>query len=199
MKFIFGIQINMKVFYKLILSFLVCVSEHVQSTQNNKLAISLRYLKKDVSDEVDLLHADKHKGLLQIDTMILVEIVRHSQNSQNSKFSMSLQYLKKKVRDEVDFWINFKVSCKLISALWPSTFPRKWYYHWYSWSRIFKVLKMKTLHYLYNITKNKLGVKFIFSIQINIKISTSWHYLFYGSGQTCPKYPTEVGNIFAIY
>ena len=147
MKFIFGIQINMEVFYKLILSFY----KHAQSTQNNKFAISLQYLKKDVSDEVDFLHADKHKGLLQIDTMILMEIVRHSQNSQNSKFSMSLQYLKKKVRDEVDFWINFKVSCKLISTLWPSTFPRKWYYHWYSWSSILKLLKVKRLHYIYNL------------------------------------------------
>ena len=109
-----------------------------------------------MSDEVDFLHADKHKGLLQIDTMILMEIVRHSQNSQNSKFSMSLQYLKKKVRDEVDFWINFKVYCKLTSALFPSTFPRKWYYHWYSWSSILKLLKVKTLHYLYNITKKEI-------------------------------------------
>ena len=90
------------------------VTKHAQSTQNNKFAISLQYLKKDVSDEVDFLHADT-----------MMEIVRFSQNSQNSKFSMSLQYLKKKVRDEVDFWINFKVYCKLISALWPSTFPRK--------------------------------------------------------------------------
>ena len=151
MKFIFGMQINMEVFYKLILLF----SKHAQSTQNNKFAISLQYLKKDVSDEVDFLHADKHKGLLQIDTMILMEIVRHSQNSQNSKFSMPLQYLKKKVRDEVNFWINFKVSCKLTSALWPSTFPRKWFYHWYSWSSILKLLKVKTLHYLYIITKKK--------------------------------------------
>ena len=115
----------MGVFYELILSFWVCVTKHAQSTQNNKFAISLQYLKKDVSDKNDFLYADKHKGLLQIDTMILMEIVRHSQNSQNSKFSMSLQYLKKKVRDEVDFWISFKVSWKLISTVWPSTFPRK--------------------------------------------------------------------------
>ena len=83
MKFILGIQINMEAFYKLILSFWVCVTKHTQSTQNNKFVIFLQYLKKDVSDEVDFLHADKHKGLLQIDTMILMEIVRHSQNSQN--------------------------------------------------------------------------------------------------------------------
>ena len=188
MKFIFGIQINMEVFYKLILSFWVCVTKHAQSTQNNKF---LQYHKKDVSDEVDFLHADKHKGLLQIDTMILMEIVRHSQNSQNSKFSMSLQYLKKKVRDEVDFWINFKVYCKLISALWQSTFPRKWYYHWYSWSSILKLLKVKTLHYLYNITKKK-WVAFIFCMHIKIKTSTSSHY------RVLWKWPdmSKVPNIF---
>ena len=87
MKFIFGIHVNMEVFYKLILSFWACVTKQAQNTQNNKFAISLQYLKKDVSDEVDFLHAGKHKGLLQIDTMISMEIVKHSQNSQNSKFS----------------------------------------------------------------------------------------------------------------
>ena len=69
MKSIFGMRINMEVFYKLILLF----SKHAQSTQNNKFAISLQYLKKDVSDEVDFLHVDKHRGLLQIDTMILMQ------------------------------------------------------------------------------------------------------------------------------
>ena len=98
MKFIFGIHVNMEVFYKLILSFWVCVI---------------------------------------------------------SKWA-SFQYLKKKVRDEVDFWINFKVFCKLISTLWPSTFPRNRYYHWYSRSCILKLLKVKMLHYLYNITKKEV-------------------------------------------
>ena len=79
------------------------MARHAQITQNKKFAISLQHLKKDMSDEVDFLHADKHKGLLQFYTMILMEIVRYSQNSQNSKFWMSLQYIKKEVRDEVDF------------------------------------------------------------------------------------------------
>ena len=103
MKFIFDIEINMEVFYMLMLSFCVCVTRHAQSTQNNQFAISLQYLKKDVSDELDFLHAYKHKGLLQIDTMTLMEICRHYQKSQNNEFSMSLQYFKKEVRDEVDF------------------------------------------------------------------------------------------------
>ena len=46
------------------------VARHVQITQNNKLAISLSYLKKEVSDEADFLDADKHESFLQIDTMI---------------------------------------------------------------------------------------------------------------------------------
>ena len=81
----------------------MCVARHAQITQNNKFAISLQYLKKEVNDEVDFLHADKHESLLQIDSMILMEIVKYSQSSQNSKFGMSLQYLKKEVKDEVGF------------------------------------------------------------------------------------------------
>ena len=45
---------------------------HAQIAENNKFAISLEYLKKELNDEVDFLHADKHESLLQIDTMILM-------------------------------------------------------------------------------------------------------------------------------
>ena len=34
--------------------------KHSQSSQNNKFAISLQYLKKEVRDEVNFLHVDKH-------------------------------------------------------------------------------------------------------------------------------------------
>ena len=75
----------------------MCVARHAQITQNNKFAIFLQYLKKEVSDEeaIDFLHADKHESLLQIDTMILMGMIKHSQSSQNGKFAMSLQCLKK--------------------------------------------------------------------------------------------------------
>ena len=43
---------------------------HAQITQNNKFAISLQYLKKGVSDDVDFLLEDNHESLPQIDTMI---------------------------------------------------------------------------------------------------------------------------------
>ena len=35
-----------------------------------KFAISLQYLKKEVSDEVDFLQADKQESFLQMDSMI---------------------------------------------------------------------------------------------------------------------------------
>ena len=79
------------------------MARHAQIAQNNKFAIFLQYLKKKVSAEDDLLDADKHESLLQINTMVLMGMVRHSQSSPNSKFAMSLQYLKKEVKDEVDF------------------------------------------------------------------------------------------------
>ena len=44
---------------------------YTQITQNNKFAISMQYLKKNVSDKDDFLHTGKHESfLLQIDTMI---------------------------------------------------------------------------------------------------------------------------------
>ena len=40
--------------------------KHSQSFQNSKFAMSLQYLKKEVRDEVDFLHADKHQSFLQV-------------------------------------------------------------------------------------------------------------------------------------
>ena len=46
------------------------MARDTQITQNNKFAISLQYLKKQVIDEVDFLHSGKHESFLQIGTMI---------------------------------------------------------------------------------------------------------------------------------
>ena len=70
MKLIFCLLKNIEGFFKLILYFQVCLAGHVLITSNNKFSISLQHFKKEVSDEVDFLHADKHDSLLQIDTKI---------------------------------------------------------------------------------------------------------------------------------
>ena len=67
------------------------MARHAQITQNNEFAISLQYMKKEVSDE----DAEKHESLLQIDTMIFMGLVKPSQSSQKSKFAMSLNKISK--------------------------------------------------------------------------------------------------------
>ena len=67
MKLIFGMQISMKISYKLTWWFLKDTVEHSQSSQNSKFAMSLQYLKIDVRDKVVLLHADKHQSFMQVD------------------------------------------------------------------------------------------------------------------------------------
>ena len=102
----------------------MCVTRYAQITENNKFDISLQYLKKEVSDEVDFLHADKHESFLQIDSMIFDG---GGQSFRNNNFAMFLQYLEKEVRYEVDFLHadKHKVSYKLILTLWPSKFPAR--------------------------------------------------------------------------
>ena len=51
----------------------------MQTDQNNKFAISLQYCKKYINEEVDFLLVDTHESMLQIDTMVLMEMVKHSQ------------------------------------------------------------------------------------------------------------------------
>ena len=93
---IFCMKINIEVFYKLNVSFLLVIARYAQTTQNSKFVISLKYLKKERRDEVDSLHADKHQTFLQVDPS---NLGGHG----NSKFVISLKYLKKERRDEVDF------------------------------------------------------------------------------------------------
>ena len=103
----------MEVFYNMIVLLWVCVARHVQGTQNNRAAISLQYLKKNVEDEVDFSPANKHQGFLQIDTIILGVCGEVCPNCPISKFAMSLKYLKREVRDEVDFLHAHKHQCFL--------------------------------------------------------------------------------------
>ena len=64
------------------------MARHALITQNNKFAISLQYRKKEVSDEVDFLRADKHPSFLQGDTFIVNGHDNRSQNTQSNKFAI---------------------------------------------------------------------------------------------------------------
>ena len=57
---IFYMKINIRIFYKLVVLFLLVIASHAQSTRNSKFVISLQYLKKEGRDKVDFLHADNY-------------------------------------------------------------------------------------------------------------------------------------------
>ena len=74
-------------------------------------AIFLQYLKKELINEIDFLHADKYESLLAIDSMSLMWMTKHSQRSQNSKFAMYLNISKKKLKIKLSFCMQInKVS-----------------------------------------------------------------------------------------
>ena len=89
MKLIFCIQINIKgsyklistllgikVPYKVILLLLLSMIKHSQSTQSNKIAIFLQFLKKEVRNGVHFLHADKHQNFRQVGIIVVMEVAR---------------------------------------------------------------------------------------------------------------------------
>ena len=68
--------------YKVILSLLLDMIKHSQSTQSNKFAISLQYLKKEVRKRVHFLHADEHQSFYKLGLLFLMEVARYVQSTQ---------------------------------------------------------------------------------------------------------------------
>ena len=71
MNMIFCMKISINVFYNLVVSFLLVIARHAQSTQNSKFVVLLQCVKKEGRGEADFLHADKHQTILQVDTINL--------------------------------------------------------------------------------------------------------------------------------
>ena len=67
----FGMQINIKVFYKATKLFSQVIARYAGSTRNSKFVVSLQYFKKEGKDKVDFLHADKHHIFLQFNPINL--------------------------------------------------------------------------------------------------------------------------------
>ena len=73
--------------------------QHSQNSQNSKFAMSLQYLKKEVGNEVDFLHADKNQNFSQVDfntlsikvfykviLSLLMGMIKNSQSTQSKNF-----------------------------------------------------------------------------------------------------------------
>ena len=64
MKFIFCMQVNTKLSFKLIPLIVVVMTRPAQITQNKKFAKSLQYVKKKVRDDVDFCGEEEHHSYL---------------------------------------------------------------------------------------------------------------------------------------
>ena len=66
-----------KVSYKVILSLLMGMIKHSQSTQSNKFVISVQYPKKEVRNEIHFSHVDKHQSFYKLTLLFLMEVARN--------------------------------------------------------------------------------------------------------------------------
>ena len=70
-KSICGMQINIDVFYKLVLSFCVYIARHAQSTQNKTFSYLCNISRKMWVKKFIFLPAEKHESFLQVDSITL--------------------------------------------------------------------------------------------------------------------------------
>ena len=84
---LFRIQISILVSYKLTLWFWWWWSSNSKCLKKAILLFSL-YLKKDVRDEVDFLHADKHQSFFKLALLFLMERATLVQRTKNRNFVM---------------------------------------------------------------------------------------------------------------
>ena len=101
-KFIFSMQINIDVFYKLILSFWVSVTRHAQTTQNKSAYLCNISIKVWGMKLIFCLQINM-KVFYKMIVSLWVCLVRHDQSTKNNRFTISLQYVKENMKDEVDF------------------------------------------------------------------------------------------------
>ena len=97
MKFIFGMQIKIEVFYRLILSFWVCVTRQAQSTQN-KFAYLRNISRKAWGMKLIFCLQINTKVFYKSIVSLWVCIAWHVQSIQINNFTISLQYLEENMK-----------------------------------------------------------------------------------------------------
>ena len=147
-------KINIKVFYKLIRSYLVAIARHAQSAQNNKFVTFLQYLKKKGRDEVDFLHRDKHDTfpiswyyqfwVMPTKVPKIAKITSFQNLSDISRKKWGMKFMLIFVQ------INIKVFYKLILS------------YLIGWPGLPKLLKIASMKYLCSISRKKRVMKLFF-------------------------------------
>ena len=96
----FSMQINIEVFYKLLLLFWAYEARHAQSMQNKKFAYLCNTFRKTSGMKLIFCLEMNANVFYSLVVSLWVCIPRHVQSTQNNIFA---KYLKKNVKDKVDF------------------------------------------------------------------------------------------------
>ena len=91
MKCIFGIETNIEVFYKLILSIWLYVTMHAQSNQNKKFAYLCNISREAWRMKLNFYIQINRTVFCKLIVSLWVCLARHAQSTQNNKFTISLQ------------------------------------------------------------------------------------------------------------
>ena len=178
-KLVFCLLINIKVFYKLILSFWMILS-HAQSTQN-KFAYLCNISIKVLGMKLIFCLQINTKIFYKMIVSLWVCVARHAQSAENSKFTISLQYLKENVNDEddvlpADKCRRFLQSDAVILSVSGQTCPN--------------FPELTSLLFLCNMLKQKWVMQLIFCMEISMKACYKLILRFFdGGGQAFPKFP----------
>ena len=95
-------KINIKGFYKIVVSLLLVIARPAHINQNNKFANLCKSVKKEGRDEVHFFAQMSIIVFYKLLLSFLIGVVRHVQKTQKNKYAVSLQYLKKELSYEVD-------------------------------------------------------------------------------------------------
>ena len=176
--FTFGMQINIKVSLKLVLSFWLCIIRHVQSNPNQFAYFC------SISGKV---WAMKLIFYLKINTKIFYKLIvslwvcmaRHAQSTQNNSFIISLQYVKENVKDGVNFCLLiivksfFKVILPFLICV----------------ARHVQITQNKKSAISLQYLKTEVNDEVDFLHAGKHELTTNWYYDFAGDGQAFPKFP----------
>ena len=99
MKYIFDMQVNIKIFCKMILSFYVSIARLAQSIQNKKFAYLCNISRRTWAIKLLFCLQINRNVFCKLKVLLWVCKPRHAQN----KFVISFQYIKGSVKDEIDF------------------------------------------------------------------------------------------------
>ena len=139
-------------------------------------------------DELYFWHADKHRSLLQLDTIILV-VYNQACPNYSKEICISLQHLQKSMGYEIDFLpVETKIFYKLIVSLW------LWIdSHAQSTQNNFMISLqyLKQVHDIFAISqgKRKGWSWFLLKVDFLMKVSSKWYYHFRCVWPDMPKLP----------